>query len=152
MLRVSRLDALTGLPTHEALLDAIDAPTVAVFFDIDAFRIVTDEHGHLTSDDILARLGVWLAGQAQAFRVAGDEFVLLLPGSTLAEAQEIAKRMMMSVASLPLPHAITLSAVVFCMHRMERTAFRGLLDDFAEKLYRAELASGRDRSNIVVSE
>jgi|GEM_PF-6970656 len=148
MFRVSHLDALTGLPTHEALLDAIDAPTTAVFLDIDALRIVTYEHGHLTSDDVLTRLGAWLAEKAQAFRVAGDEFVLLLPGCAIADAEQLAKTILES----PLPHAITLSAVVFRMHRMNREEFRAMLDGFAEKLYQAELASGRDHGNLVVSE
>lgn len=155
-----RIDKLTGLPTGHALDDALASmsmPIAAVFFDIDGFRIVNYEHGHLVGDDILVRLSAWLAEQArslrgQLFRVAGDKFLLLLSEGTIADATKTANTIVASCPSLPLPNAITLSAVAFAVDRERHGHFREMLDELGEQLYRAELASGRNHSNVVVIE
>ena len=156
-----RIDKLTGLPALKALDDALASstsmPIAAVFFDIDAFRLVNYEHDHLTGDDILVRLSKWLAEQARAlrgqlFRVAGDKFLLLLPERTIAEATETANAIVASCPSLPLPHAITLSAIAFAVDRERHGHLREMLEELGEQLYRAELASGRNHSNVVVIE
>lgn len=155
-----RLDELTGLPTHKALDDALASssmPIAAVFFDIDGFRLVNCEHGHLVGDDILVRLSAWLAEQARIlrgrlFRVAGDKFLLLLPELTLADATETAHTIVASCPALPLPHAITLSAIAFAVDRERHGLIREMLEELGQQLYRAELASGRNHSNVVVIE
>lgn len=151
----SPMDELTGLAAIKDLPSAIAGgeAVAAVFLDIDGFRRVNDEHGHLVGDEILRRLGRWLAERAKAlhgtvFRVAGDEFVLLLPRRTHDDAVEIATALVSRLP--PLPATITFSAVVFAANRDVAATIKKTLDDFAETLYRAELASGRDHSSFVV--
>ena len=150
------VDELTGVPTFKALPAALEArgdSVAAVFLDIDALRRVNYDHGHLVADEVLAGLGAWLAERARAlqgsvFRVAGDEFLLLLPQRTREQATEIANAIVSSIPPLAVP--ITLSAVVFAADRDLATHLKATLDEFAEELYRAELASSRDHSNVVV--
>jgi diguanylate cyclase (GGDEF)-like protein len=124
-----------------------------VFLDIDGFPIVNGDYGHLVGNDILARLGTWLAKQAQtlrgrAYRVAGDKFALLLPERNLVEAAQIANTIVASCPSLPLPLPITFSAAVIALSR-DRVPSRALIDELGNELYRAELASGRNHSTVV---
>ena len=161
----ARVDVLTGLPTFFALPSALDEAMPAIFLDIDGFRWVNHQLGHLVGDDVLKRLGAWLAQQAemlqgQVFRVAGDEFILLLRGRTLDETAAIANGIIAGCPSLRLPYAspaesraaITLSAVVFSADSKLPGRLRTTLDEFAEALYRTELELGRTHSNIVISD
>ena len=141
-------DALTGLPTYDALALAIKEPAAAVFFDVDALRRVTNEQGHLASDDVLKKIAAWLASKGNVVRVAGDKFVLLLPGRTIDKATEIANDLASQSSSVA---GVTLSAIVFLatpqLVAQTRTAF---VEQFTEALYRQELATGRDSANVSV--
>src|SRR6476660_1836097 len=90
--RDAETDALTGLRNHrsfqtdlrEAL--ALGASTRSlmglVLIDIDNFKSINDRFGHLVGDDVLialARLMREEYGDAQAYRIGGEEFALLLP-------------------------------------------------------------------------
>ncbi|HYH62424.1 MAG TPA: GGDEF domain-containing protein [Solirubrobacterales bacterium] len=67
------------------------------FFDIDHFKAINDEHGHVQGNVVLARAGDALLGSARAFdcvgRFGGDEFVVVMPETSLSEAHGAAKRM-----------------------------------------------------------
>ncbi|MFP5245839.1 MAG: GGDEF domain-containing protein, partial [Thermoanaerobaculia bacterium] len=139
----SSIDALSGLPTFHGLRSVLTEATTAIFLDIDGFRFVNDRLGHAAGDDVLRGLGAWLKRTADAlhglsFRVAGDEFMLLLPGQTLNDAAAIASRLV----TPPLPR-VTLSAVVFVAGPELPDQLRETLDTFAEKLYQHELSAGR---------
>jgi diguanylate cyclase (GGDEF)-like protein len=61
----------------------INAPVSLAFLDLDRFKLVNDEHGHLVGSELLARAGQRLQelsrSSDQCFRYGGDEFVLLMP-------------------------------------------------------------------------
>ncbi len=65
--------------------------------DIDHFKRVNDAYGHAAGDEVLrataAALTATLRPYDRAFRVGGEEFAVLLPGTDLKTAQEIAERM-----------------------------------------------------------
>lgn len=78
-------DALTGLPNRKAF--ERDAEQVGdryslVLIDIDDFKKVNDTRGHLFGDRVLRRLASILnqavGGEGRAYRIAGDEFVLIV--------------------------------------------------------------------------
>jgi diguanylate cyclase (GGDEF)-like protein len=58
-------------------------PVSLAFLDLDRFKLVNDEHGHLVGSELLARAGQRLQElsreQDLCFRYGGDEFVLLMP-------------------------------------------------------------------------
>lgn len=71
----------------EKLVDGWDgvSPTTLSILDIDHFKQVNDEHGHLAGDEVLAHVSRMLLECAQkgggwASRIGGDEFMLALPG------------------------------------------------------------------------
>ena len=153
------IDALTGLATFRGLHAALNEPAAAIFLDIDGFIRVNDRFGHLAGDDVLKALGAWLTKEAGSlhglvFRVAGDEFIILLPGRTLDDAFGVAERFVATCPRLQWPSSearITLSAVVFLADADLPGNRRAILDSFAEKLYQGELASGRAQSNVVTA-
>ena len=155
-LQISSIDALTGLPTFVGLRSALQDPVAAIFLDIDGFRFLNGSHGHLAGDEVLSGLGAWLKRESEglrgrAFRVAGEEFILLLPGRTLDEAATIAPRLVATCPTLPLPHEITVSAVVFLADQQLSEALRETLDGFAEQLYEREKTTGRVYGNLIIA-
>jgi diguanylate cyclase (GGDEF)-like protein len=79
-------------------------PLAVVRIDIDHFKRVNDEHGgHAVGDEALIAIAGFLhtcvRGKGEAYRVGGDEFVLLLPNHTTSEATAVAERVRVTVNS-----------------------------------------------------
>ncbi|MBP3884092.1 MAG: GGDEF domain-containing protein [Olsenella sp.] len=118
---IARTDGLTGLANrreieaaviravkvHEstargakAAADGSALAPVLVMLDLDYFKRVNDEHGHEAGDEVLRRLAELfrheleqLESQAIAGRWGGEEFMVLMPSSTLEEAKNFAERL-----------------------------------------------------------
>ncbi|MDO9485724.1 MAG: GGDEF domain-containing protein [Actinomycetota bacterium] len=99
-------DPLTGLLNRQGLGALIDrrssvtgeqAPRALIALDLDHFKSINDRDGHLAGDRTLAEFGAALNAalrpQDIAFRVGGDEFVVILPRTTLADADAVAQRL-----------------------------------------------------------
>ncbi|MBI5106959.1 MAG: GGDEF domain-containing protein [Solirubrobacterales bacterium] len=121
----SRFDHLTGLLNRAALgprwdeletqARATDGSVALVVYDLDRFKQVNDVHGHDVGDVVLRETAEVLRSQLRAFdlvyRLGGEEFVLVLPGAGVGEAQEIADRQRAAVAARrPGGIAVTISA------------------------------------------
>ena len=97
--RDAETDQLTGLLNRRALLDRvtgeIEGPAALVIFDIDHFKAINDIHGHLAGDEVLRAFGeiLMLSARAQGFaaRIGGEEFALLMPGTSLVPAAVLAE-------------------------------------------------------------
>ncbi|RKG93288.1 diguanylate cyclase, partial [Corallococcus sp. CA053C] len=99
-------DALTGLMLRRPFVDALtarlsearrsDKPLALCFLDVDHFKKVNDEHGHLAGDRVLMRLGRLLGARFRRedlrARWGGEEFVVALLGETPESAKEILSR------------------------------------------------------------
>jgi diguanylate cyclase (GGDEF)-like protein len=116
--RISRIDALTGLANRHAFghqymklwKQALTSrtPLSAVLIDIDRFKTVNDKCGHLYGDQVLKRIAALihesLRGKGDfAARFGGEEFVVLLPGSSPEVAMMVAERIrkLVEVAGAP---------------------------------------------------
>jgi diguanylate cyclase (GGDEF)-like protein len=68
-----------------------------IFIDLDHFKLVNDQYGHLVGSQLLAEVGQVLKSQVRGvdsvFRYGGDEFTVLLPESNKPAAQETAARL-----------------------------------------------------------
>ncbi|MGC9236938.1 MAG: diguanylate cyclase [Thiomonas sp.] len=109
-------DPLTGLPGRAALQQRLQAEQslalrhgrncAVVMVDIDHFKDVNDQHGHQTGDRVLAAFARLLRGALRpydgVYRYGGEEFVLVLPGATAAQAVRIVDRIRQSVVAKPL--------------------------------------------------
>lgn len=98
--RVSTHDGLTGLLNRLGLEEAFarlhPASGMILFVDLDGFKAVNDRFGHAMGDDVLREVGRRLTeakgtSDAVTARLAGDEFVLLLPGVDPVWAQTLAE-------------------------------------------------------------
>jgi diguanylate cyclase (GGDEF)-like protein len=111
--QLADLDALTGLHNyryfHETLAREVtrahryDRALGLVIFDIDDFKAVNDRIGHLAGDTVLAEAAQRVRGVVRgadvACRVGGDEFAVILPESTLADAENLYRRLQNAMAS-----------------------------------------------------
>jgi len=105
-------DALTGLPNGRALAarlaEEIDTcrrgerTLGLVLLDLDNFKEVNDRLGHVTGDRVLRDVAAILTTEVGCAgfvgRYAGDEFVLVLPGATAAQAIQLSARVKRAVA------------------------------------------------------
>jgi len=102
---MARRDDLTGLYNdrffHHRLTedlvraDVTDGTVALLFLDLDNFKAVNDNHGHLAGSQVLKEFGYLLrqtitAEDATLARYGGDEFVVILPGHDLERAQAVA--------------------------------------------------------------
>ncbi|WP_346294911.1 GGDEF domain-containing protein [Rhodopseudomonas sp. P1] len=111
--RLANYDSLTGLPNRvlkrqrfERLLRGADAaghqPLTVFCLDLDGFKSANDRFGHAAGDAVLVsvaeRLRSSVREQDQVFRVGGDEFVVLLPGTRTDGAAPVAQRIIAAIA------------------------------------------------------
>jgi diguanylate cyclase (GGDEF)-like protein len=109
----AQIDTLTGVFNRGVVMDVLDRafarasakrPLSVVMVDIDHFKRVNDDHGHLVGDHVLRRVAVALQGSLRRSdtlgRFGGEEFLLVLPGFGDAEARVAAERCRAAVAAL----------------------------------------------------
>jgi diguanylate cyclase (GGDEF)-like protein len=109
-------DALTGLWNRRAILekiqqeldrsDRVGTNLGLVICDVDYFKKVNDNYGHLAGDAVLRELAKRIDSSLRSYdsvgRYGGEEFIILIPGSDGAGAAEVAERLRASVADLPM--------------------------------------------------
>ena len=111
--RLAITDALTRIMNRRgitvSLLDAMaqserySAPLTVVMADIDHFKLVNDEYGHKAGDKVLAAAaGIFadaLRMPDKVGRYGGEEFLMVLPHTTLAHGRKIAERIRAAAAA-----------------------------------------------------
>ncbi|WP_103110091.1 response regulator [Brevibacillus reuszeri] len=99
--RILFVDDLTGVYNRNSLSDTYkrllsdaqrtSTPLSIGFLDIDHFKGVNDTHGHLIGDQVLNRFATFIQSRAEKhdilFRYGGEEFLLLMPRTTVQEAK-----------------------------------------------------------------
>lgn len=119
-------DPLTGLGNRRVLESALrewhllGKRYAVISMDIDHFKRVNDEFGHAVGDKVLQSFAALLSQSCRegdlACRVGGEEFILLLPQTSLPAAIEVAERIRQSLemSSIPPAGRVTLSLGVAC--------------------------------------
>ena len=158
----ARTDAKTGLLNagawqREAAVEVTRAraqtPLAVAIADIDHFKAVNDTHGHLAGDAVLAAVSAAMRDLLRdcdlCGRFGGEEFALLLPRTTAAQALEITERIRQGISQLAIPRdgtaaiRVTISIGVAVPSQARRT-LDDLLAAADHALYQAK-RSGRDR-------
>jgi diguanylate cyclase (GGDEF)-like protein len=128
---LSRTDLLTSFPNRRGLAEALvrhasvaarhSLSLAVVMFDLDRFKEINDRIGHGGGDAALREVAVMLRARVRegdvVGRWGGDEFLAVLPYTTLAEAESMAERACASIADAPLvygPTRISMSVSAGC--------------------------------------
>lgn len=160
--RLAMTDELTGLANRrqiEALGHGFfagacdtDQPLALLVFDIDYFKRINDSYGHAAGDQVLTRVSNAVRGQLRlqdrVGRTGGEEFLVLMPGSTLPAAMAIAERLRQAVERLVLDDVasglkVTISLGV-AMRRDDDISLSAMITRADNALYRAK-DGGRNR-------
>lgn len=160
LLLASSTDPKTGLLTvgtwRERAAAAVrraaaDRRRVALIaIDLDHFKRVNDDHGHLIGDKVLRAVGGVLRRHAHPSdlvgRFGGEEFFILVSGPTAAaHAVDLATRLRSAIAALELPLGLQVTASLGIAHQVPVTGSLDALVAAADAaLYEAK-ARGRDR-------
>ena len=95
--RLARTDLQTGLLNRRGFFEEVEkmirggAETTLLIIDIDHFKRVNDRFGHLVGDAVIAAVGDALSGPTAGYvcgRVGGEEFAVLLPSASPADAMQ----------------------------------------------------------------
>ncbi len=111
---LTNLDPLTGTPSRVGMLTKLREQQelvkrsvhscVVAMMDLDLFKKVNDEHGHLVGDRVLVDVAHYITAHLRPydkmFRYGGEEFLLCLPGTDLPAGGEIVDRLRRELATL----------------------------------------------------
>jgi len=125
---------------------ATQYPISVAIIDIDHFKQINDNHGHLFGDKVLCQLAQLLQNQMRnddlLARWGGEEFVVVLPNTTLADAVELTERLRLYIAMQNIQGMELTISLGVAQYRLEDTA-HSLLDRADQALYSAK-SGGRN--------
>lgn len=153
-------DDLTGLLNRRALQSRFDTLvedgfTVMAIIDIDRFKAINDLHGHPVGDAVLRYTGDTLRGGADrnlvAFRIGGEEFLLMLRGKDAAKRAEarrraISSRTLAEIEGLDSPVTASMGLLDFEGLALQQDADFGALYSRADQLLYEAKCAGRNRT------
>jgi diguanylate cyclase (GGDEF)-like protein len=159
-------DPLTGLLNRRHFFERFeeeldravrfDVPISVVMVDIDHFKRINDQHGHLVGDQVLIEIAKRINNSLRKIdtvcRYGGEEFAILLPGTDLSQAEQVAERVWRKVADTPIKRAgfeinVSVSLGVANKKQAESMTSNALIDHADQALYAAKKA-GRNQVKI----
>jgi two-component system, cell cycle response regulator len=160
--RMTIVDGLTGVHNKRYLFEFLDRemarcvrygrPLALVMFDIDHFKRINDEHGHLSGDHVLKEMARRLASRIRReellARYGGEEFAAVLPETGRDGALEFGEQIRNLVAREPFEFeedklSVTISVGIAVMDG-EPTELQAFVRAADENLYKAK-RGGRNR-------
>lgn len=158
----SEVDSLSGLLNRRKLMSVLAehfdtferyaTPMTMLIFDIDHFKRVNDEHGHLAGDMVIKTTADVCQRELRTTdapaRLGGDEFVVLMPHTTCEQATPIAERLRLRIAETLqalgcIGDSVTISGGLACF-RAGDFSCEDVLKRGDDALYQAKRA-GRNR-------
>lgn len=107
-------DELTGVPNRRAVLRTLEQQLnragttrcAILVIDIDHFKSINDQYGHPVGDETLKLVALELKrvsiGGASTGRLGGEEFIMVLPNSTLTSAARVAEQLRIAISGIDL--------------------------------------------------
>jgi diguanylate cyclase (GGDEF)-like protein len=159
----ARTDGLTGIANHRcfheqlsreiSLADRNKSEFALVMMDIDDFKIINDKYGHLVGDavikDLTTRIGAMIRKGDTFSRQGGEEFSLILTGTSFEGAKILAQRVCERVNCAPfvfsqtsVPYTISIGLSIY-NGKFPRTK-DALVDEADNALYKSK-KSGKNR-------
>jgi diguanylate cyclase (GGDEF)-like protein len=147
-------DPLSGLHNrryfHETLGHEVkrahryDRRLALIFFDLDDFKAINEEIGHLGGDAVLAevaqRLRLVVRGADIPCRVGGDEFAVILPESSLADTEQFFQRLQLAIQGQPIGRVPRLQVSAGMAELSRDDDATSLFQRVDQALYRAKRA------------
>ena len=155
-------DELTGLPNRREAMRSLDEmwatsarhvlPLSCVMIDIDHFKSFNDQYGHDVGDVVLRSIAKALQKHTRlgesVYRLGGEEFLMLCPGSTAQETSQCAERIRGAIESHRVQHAGHELIATVSMGVAEKDRYTQTLDELIKiadaAMYTAK-RSGRNR-------
>jgi diguanylate cyclase (GGDEF)-like protein len=158
-------DPLTGLSNRRHLDERMavefaraareNTPLAMIMIDVDHFKLYNDSYGHAAGDTCLQAIAGVIAAACRhaadmAARFGGEEFALLLPGTDIEGALDVAQRACAAIHATALVHGgspfgvVTASAGVFALVPTPGQPLRTLIECADRGLYSAK-AAGRNQ-------
>jgi diguanylate cyclase len=164
---LAHFDTVTGLPNRSLLNDRMELETsrarrsergfALLLFDLDGFKGVNDTWGHAAGDRVLAavaeRARECMRASDTVGRIGGDEFLAILPETTLEGALHVAEKLRealgrpYSVGKLPSPLGASIGVAVYPEHGTDTEALQRAAD---AALYEAK-RGGKNRVRVASS-
>nr|PMI86129.1 hypothetical protein BCU35_15940 [Vibrio lentus] len=163
---LSYSDPLTALGNRRALDEMVPVimkqagttPVSAIMMDIDNFKSINDQHGHIVGDLVIKSFAemvqsvIKTSPTASAFRFGGDEIMILLPNVNFLQAQAIACKLRLSISEISAVQGnemfLTSSFGVAQLHPNE--SWNGFVRRADKALYQAK-TNGRNMTSICPS-
>lgn len=164
--RKTEIDSKTGLFNHEYFKKQLnnelrrsnrfDRPLCIVLADLDLLRNINNTYGHLAGDEVLIGVAKVLRAVVREYdvvsRFGGEEFAILLPETTLAQAYESAERIRRTVEEMEfaVPNSVTSIRATMSFGIAQRETLSQTPDEI---IHNADLAlyfsklSGRNRTH-----
>ena len=158
-------DPLTSLLTRAFVTDRLPAlvheaeqrnrPIGCILLDLDHFKRLNDQHGHLVGDAVIRRaakvISKTIRGSDVALRYGGEEFLVILPDAGLPEAVEAARRLAVALRALDFGDVVADLLIT----ASQGVALRSVGEDIDAWIERADaalyLAKGQGRDRVEVA-
>ncbi|MBE0599214.1 MAG: diguanylate cyclase [Desulfuromonadales bacterium] len=164
---LSNTDPLTGLSNRRCLMETLEreiqrsrrggSTMSMIMADIDFFKKINDTYGHQVGDEVIKTVADLLRSHLRSYdlaaRFGGEEFVLVLPGSSLVQAVQAAERIRTAASLLSFPPPaerlrLTISLGVATYPRGRIESVDDLVREADSALYKAK-GEGRNRVAVV---
>lgn len=161
--RLSATDSLTALHNRRKMDELLrehfnhakryQIPFSLMMFDIDDFKLINDRYGHSTGDEVLVIIADVLRKSLRSTdycaRWGGEEFMVLLPRTTLEQAVEIAEKLRQEIENRSYPHHLHVSCSFGVAQYDDESGEETLVEHADNALYAAK-RSGKNcvRSDI----
>jgi diguanylate cyclase (GGDEF)-like protein len=164
--KAAKTDIVTGLLNRRAYYEISEAEyqrflrhpkeLTIIMFDIDHFKYINDNYGHNTGDKVLERVGSIIKNIIReydhAFRMGGDEFLILLPETNDKQALHIAERIRKEIENCTLKdddHTLEFTASFgIAQYTLKDISIEKVTRRADEALYQAKKA-GRNRIEVI---
>lgn len=162
LLRLSITDSLTGIFNRAKFNEELkkwtdycsryESDISLVFFDIDNFKRVNDNYGHMTGDKVIQDIVLSIQNKIRSTdifaRWGGEEFVILLPNTGNDQAAEMAERMRIAIEKITLNESENITCSFGIATLRENESSESFIKRGDKLLYEAK----RRGKNIVVYE
>jgi len=154
---LATMDALTGVPNRRFALQQFEeefertkrqrTPFCCIMLDIDHFKAVNDQHGHLAGDAVLTEVAARIKNMIRKYdlvgRYGGEEFILILPDTGVENANILAGRINEEIKSAPINNLKVTVSLGVTFYLSTDQSINDIIRRADARLYEAKEA-GRD--------